>query len=479
MVAGLGLLMGGASSSTARVAALAVPDGVAAGDVGQTSAVLWGRTSAPSTMHVTVGGRALPQLQVTGATDDAGSVTVRGLQPGTRYDYEVFFTRGAVRSPTVSGSFGTAPSPSSGRPVRFVFSGDLGGLGYCRPVDTGGYAIFKPMLALRPDFFLADGDMIYADDSCPYLAPDGRPNVPGKLPNVAFDVRWTRPSKLLAAYFAHWRYNRLDPFFQALLRDTPIYSVWDDHEVLNDFGPWPVYPPDPKRTGYPNVLNAGRQAYLSYAAMRSGPMYRSFRWGRDVELFLLDGRSYRSRNDLRDTAANAKTLLGPAQLAWLEHGLARSRATWKIVVSDVTLSMGSGEPAARDGFANIGGKTGFERELLGLLSFLDAQNVRNVVFLATDVHYTQFLRHRKDFDGDGDKLTFRELVTGPLAADRNVPGGLDPTTAPVSVFSAGGVAAFAYLHTVVGRRGLVHLRVDARTDAGKVLRGSSLDLVPG
>jgi len=95
------------------------------------------------------------------------------------------------------------------------------------------------------------------------------------------------------------------------------------------------------------------------------------------------------------------------------------------------------------------------------------------------VHYTQFLRHRKDFDGDGDNLTFRELVTGPLAADRNTPGALDPTTAPVSLFSAGGVAAFAYLRTVVGRGGLVHLRVDARTDAGKVLRGSSLDLVPG
>src|SRR2546421_220971 len=307
------------------------------------------------------------------------------------------------------------------------------------------------MLALRPDFFVADGDMIYADDSCPYLAPDGRPNVPGDLPNVAFDVSWRKPSKLLAAYFAHWRYNRGDPFFKALLRETPIYSVWDDHEVLNDFGPWLVFPPDPKRAGYPNVVTAGRQAYLSYAAMRPGPMYRSFRWGRDVELFLLDGRSYRSRNDLRDTAANAKTLFGPAQLAWLEHGLARSRATWKVVVSDVTLSMASGRPAARDGFANIGGKTGFERELLSLLSFLDTQNVRNIVFLATDVHYTQFLRHKKDFDGDGDNLTFRELVTGPLAADRNTPGALDPTTAPVSLFSAGGVAAFAYLRTVVGR----------------------------
>jgi alkaline phosphatase D len=429
-------------------------------------------------MHVRVAGRTV-STRVTASTDDAGSILVRRLRPGTRYGYSVWFDAAGGRSKTATGSFRTAPSTGSRRPVGLVFSGDLGGLGYCRPLDTGGYAIFDAMRALRPDFFVADGDMVYADDTCPYLAPDGRPNVAAALPNVAFDVPWTSPRKLLAAYMAHWRYNRLDPYFKRFLAGTPIYSAWDDHEVINDFGAaWPEYPPNPTKPGYTNLVRAGRQAYLAYAAMRPGPMYRSFRWGGDVELFVLDGRSYRSRDDLPDTAQNAKTLLGAAQLAWLERGLARSTATWKIVVSDVTLSIGSGTAAARDGWANTGGKTGFERELLSLLSFLDARDVRNVVFLATDVHSTEFLRHVKDFDGDGDELTFWELVTGPLAADRNLPGALDPTTAPQSLFAEGGIPAFAYVRTAPGADGRTHLRVDARGESGRVLPNSALDLAP-
>ena len=57
-------------------------------------------------------------------------------------------------------------------------------------------------------------------------------------------------------------------------------------------------------------------------------VYRSFRWGTDLELFLLDARSYRSRNDLADTPDAHKTLLGRAQLAWLKRGVAESTATW-------------------------------------------------------------------------------------------------------------------------------------------------------
>ena len=71
-------------------------------------------------------------------------------------------------------------------------------------------------------------------------------------------------------------------------------------------------------------------------------IYRSFRWGRQAELFLLDARSYRSLNDLPDRADNEKTLLGREQLDWLRGGLARSSATWKIVSTDVPLSIPTG-----------------------------------------------------------------------------------------------------------------------------------------
>ena len=137
---------------------------------------------------------------------------------------------------------------------------------------------------------------------------------------------------------------------------------WDDHEVVNDFGAnWSYWnTPNKQRQGYQNLVHIGREAMFLYAPIDRHPdepdrIYRSFRWGKDLELFLLDARSYRSRNDLPDTPDNHKTLLGAAQLAWLKQGLAESTASWKVVSSDVPLSIPTGsnpDVFGRDGWAN-------------------------------------------------------------------------------------------------------------------------------
>ena len=62
----------------------------------------------------------------------------------------------------------------------------------------------------------------------------------------------------------------------------------------------------------------------------------SFSWGPNLNLLILDARSYRSPNNLVDTAENNKTMLGDEQLKWLEQSLSNSSTTWK-VVSSVTL----------------------------------------------------------------------------------------------------------------------------------------------
>jgi len=40
--------------------------------------------------------------------------------------------------------------------------------------------------------------------------------------------------------------------------------------------------------------------------------------------------------------------------------------------------------------------------LIELLRSLDAANVRNLVFVATDVHFAAQIRYAPDLDGDGD-----------------------------------------------------------------------------
>jgi hypothetical protein len=174
-------------------------------------------------------------------------------------------------------------------------------------------------------------------------------------------------------------------------------------------------------SGLPALVREDARSSISilWPHPRAERIYRSFRWGAAVELFLVDARSYRSANDLEDSPGGGKTLLGRAQLDWLKNGLESSNATWKIVSSDVPLSIATGSRAevfGRDAFADgdsAGGpRTGSETELRELLSHLDREDVSNVVFLVTDVHFASSLRYEIDLDSDGDELLFHELVTG-------------------------------------------------------------------
>ena len=130
------------------------------------------------------------------------------------YRYAVWFETAEGRSPVDAGSFRTAPSVATRAAVSLVWAGDLGGQGYCRRIDEG-YGIFRHMQALQPDFFIANGDMIYADSTCPPTGPEnGWRNVPGGFPGIGNQtVDWNDRTRVEAVYAAHWLYNRGDPLF--------------------------------------------------------------------------------------------------------------------------------------------------------------------------------------------------------------------------------------------------------------------------
>ena len=82
------------------------------------------------------------------------------------------------------------------------------------------------MTRLQPDFFIANGDIIYADNTCPASNPDGQPNVPGGFRGVANRaVEWTSYQQIFDIYLQHWRYNRADPAFQRFLAGRTFASV--------------------------------------------------------------------------------------------------------------------------------------------------------------------------------------------------------------------------------------------------------------
>lgn len=472
-----------------------ITHGVASGDVTADSAVIWSRTDRVATMRVRVspadgaGPSSEWSAPAVASSHFTARVHVTGLGPGAAYRYEVRFEAPEGRSAPEVGTFRTAPPPDEAADISFIWAGDLGGQGYCRQPGTG-YAIFEPMLGFDPDFFVANGDMIYGDNDCPATGPvAGWTNIPGDFPAVSHQsVDWRDRARVEDVYVSHWLYNRADPSFQAFARDVPMYVQWDDHEVINDFGaPWPAYPESPQRAGYPNIVAAGLKTFFDFHpiarhAAEPDRIYRSFRWGRDVELFLLDARSYRSDNRLADSPENEKTMLGTEQLEWLRAGLARSAATWKIVSSDVPLSASTGsEAVGRDAFANASrseaaAQTGFERELLDLLRAIDAAGVRNLVFVTTDVHFAAELRYARDFDGDGEPLVFHELISGPLSAVRIGVPSFDQTLEPEVLYAEGNFFNFGTVRVVRTEGGRPGLRVDIRDERGVPRPASVLEI---
>lgn len=475
-----------------------ITHGVAVGDVTSTSALVWSRSSRAARMHVEVNALASSgavlrgEAEATPAADRTAQVRIDGLQPASTYIYRVWFeTTDGRRSDSSSGFFRTSPAANDSDEVRFIWSGDLGGQRYCRHVDRG-YEIFAHMARLEPDFFVANGDMIYADNDCPAQGPGNWRNVPGDFPSVAADeVDWQDYGALREAFLGHWRYNRADSHFQRFTAAVPMYVQWDDHEVINDFGAaWPSLAADESRAGYTNLVRAGLTAFFDFHPISRSDddrfrIYRSFSWGREVDLAILDARSYRSPNALPDTPENAKTLLGSEQVAWLKGWLETSQATWKIISSDVPLSVPTGGRAdvlgsdawaagARDPFSAT---TGFESELGELLRVADRLNVRNLVFITTDVHFAAQIRYQVDADGDGDDIVFHELIAGPLNAVRAAtPPQLDPTLNPVVLYAEGNIFNFGYVRVERGADGSFHLLADVRDEEGRIRPGSELRL---
>jgi alkaline phosphatase D len=369
------------------------------------------------------------------ARDFTAVLDLDGLDPGAPYAYAV--EAGGAR---VTGAFTAAPPPDADRPVRLQWSGDLGGGGHCRDVDNG-YPIFRAMARRAPDLFLFVGDTIYADQTC----GDGA-HVPASV-SVA---------DALDDFRAKHRYNRADPALQAFFRTTSVYSIWDDHEVRNNF----VGPEDP-------LMPAGRRAFQEYFPV-VGPadqperLYRAVRWGRHVEIFILDTRQYRSSNSAPD--GPDKTMLGGTQRRWLLDAVAASDATWKLVVSSVPLGIFTGGRAA-DGWSNANvlgfprnGGTGFVHERDLILGELRARRVQNVVFLSGDVHHAELIRHQPRAD-----YVVHEFIAGPLSARQGYPRFLDRSLNSRSLASLGFALNFGEI--VADARTLTARIVDA---SGKV-----------
>ncbi len=412
--------------------------GVLVGEVHADRARIWARSDHAGWMHVDV----WPELEtmrvmqdskrISQETDFAASIEIKGLRASTPYLASVWFSadRSSLAARNSAGQvahFTTAPAADDPRPVRFAWSGDLAGQNAGRDAALG-FAILPHILEHAPAFFIGLGDMIYADYACESIGLYGNKQIPGDF----------GPSATLDAYRAHWRYNRADPGLQALLAHTPYFAVWDDHEVVNDFSPSEDMRSEAPYSAGEHLMPLGLRAFNEYNAIDDGGdgrLYRSIRWGKHLELFFLDNHSYRDPNRARDDSPSPKTQLGEEQLDWLEGALAASDATWRIVISSVPISIPTGTPEARDGWANMDSATGYERELALLFATLRVRGIDNTIWLTTDVHFATGFEYTPF--ADAPQFHVREFTSGPLSAGIFPKQDLDPTFRPRRLFFFG------------------------------------------
>ncbi|MCF7989319.1 MAG: alkaline phosphatase D family protein [Thiohalocapsa sp.] len=408
---------------------------IAAGDVGTDNAVLWvqGQRAGPLLLEVRPEEAASQvhrlEADLVGTADFTAKLTVAGLAPGTAYRWQARFADGigATAAPAAEGRFETAPPPDAPAGVHLVWGADLAGQNVCRDAARG-FEIFDPINAAAPTLFIGLGDMIYADGACRAEGRYGNAQIPKEF-GVATDLNGFR---------AHWRYSRGDPGLRRLLASTAYYAVWDDHEVVNDFGPLhDTREEPPYRTGE-HLLPAGLAAMLEQNPIAEHPLtpkrlYRAVQWGRHLELLLLDTRQYRDANAAPDSPSRQKTMLGREQLTWVEDRLERSAATRIVIVSSVPMSIPTGWPPGRgrDGWADFDEPNGFELELREILRHAVAVGRRELVFITADVHFSAAFRYRPFPNAD---LTVHEFVVGPLSAGVGSNDDFDPSLRPERLF---------------------------------------------
>lgn len=426
-----------------------IPFGVQTGDITPGRAIVWSRSDRSARMIVEYSmtesfqnSRRIIGPAAIESSDFTARVDLNGLPSGQKIFYRVSFQdleNTKVTSEPVIGSFNTPPTAR--RDVNFVFGGDVCGQGWGINPDFGGMKIYEQMRKTQPDFFIHSGDTIYAD---------GVIQSEVKLDDGSIWKNLTTPEKSKVAetldeFRGNHRYNLLDTNLRRFNAEVPTLAQWDDHEVRNNWYPGQILD-DPKYKVKSIDLLAARakRAFLDYLPLRFNAddpeqVYRGFNYGPMLDVLMLDERSYRGPNTPnRQTTINDESVfLGSAQVNWIKQRLLSSKATWKVIASDMPIGIIVGDTGGKfEAFANGNGPAlGRELELAGLLSFIKRNRIKNVIWVTADVHYCAAHYYNPAKAQFTDFSPFWEFVAGPLNAGTFGPGQMDDTFGPEVKFT--------------------------------------------
>ena len=253
-----------------------------------------------------------------GAASQDGVVfhSLAALIPGTRYELRVQARQAPEQTEPdeLSGEFRSCPVPEQRQPVTFCVM-------TCQQYEHAdrpdGFSIYPAMAALHPDFFVNTGDAVYYDHG----------------PVIAL-------TPALARY--HWARMYALPTLRDFHRTCTSFFMKDDHDTLSYVcGP-------ATRTGALTYAD-GVRLFHEQTGLQSSA-YRTFRWGQDLQVWLMEGRDDRTPDWSEHPAP---TLWGPAQIKWLGETLAASTATYRVLMTTVPV-VGPDRSEKDDNYANSG-----------------------------------------------------------------------------------------------------------------------------
>ncbi|MCW8377955.1 alkaline phosphatase D family protein [Streptomyces justiciae] len=328
-------------------------------------------------------------VTATAASDHTVKADVRGLAPTTHYWFR--FSAGGTDSPAARTR--TAPAADSAvANLRF-------GVVSCANWEAGYFSSYRHLAARGDlDAWLHLGDYIYEYGTGEY----------GTRDTVVRQHAPTHEILTLADYRVRHGKYKTDADLQALHAVAPVVAIWDDHEFANDaWSGGAENHTEGTEGAWAARQAAAKQAYFEWMPVRpaiAGTTYRRLRFGKLVDLSLLDLRSFRSQ---QVSVGNGsvddpdRTLTGRAQLDWLKAGLKSSDTTWRLVGNSVMISpfaIGSLsadllKPLAKllglpqEGLAlNTDQWDGYTDDRRELLAHLRSNAIRNTVFLTGDIH---------------------------------------------------------------------------------------------
>jgi alkaline phosphatase/alkaline phosphatase D len=250
-----------------------------------------------------------------------------------------------------------------------------------------GFPALESIRKIKPDYFIGTGDNVYFDHPAKnnYQRAIERGEHP--LPGLFGGQEVTTEEGMRQKYHAQFS----QPRFKELFASVATYWEKDDHDYrINDSDPYTDFPISHEL----GIKNFREQLPVVDPKESQAKTYRTFRMCQDLQIWLLEGRDYRSANDAPD--GPEKTIWGIQQKEWLEKSLLQSDARYKCIISPTPM-VGPDDAYKSDNHVN---PDGFRIEGEAFFNWLlENQFSKDSLFIICgDRHWQYHAQHPSGFE---------------------------------------------------------------------------------